>query len=334
LKICPKCSATFENIWSSCPYDGLELQPQNKDPLLGKVFAEQYEIISVLGTGGMSVVYKARHNLMDRIVAIKLLHGQADHLAVERFKQEAKAASSLNHPNIISVYDFGMIGTQAYLVMDCIEGTNLNDVLEQEKHITPDRAVPIFRQTCEGLEHAHKKGIIHRDLKPSNLCLVIGEDKVEHVKIVDFGIAKLLPQQGKQQIQLTQTGEIFGSPMYMSPEQCLAQPLDVRSDIYSLGCLMYESLTGVPPLLGETAYDTMTMHVNTAPAEFAKVAPHLRIDKSIEALVFRCLEKKPEERYQFRDLFVPAAVRARVADRFTTETRRARRNTEKREGRA
>ncbi len=298
MKICPKCSASFENIWSSCPYDGLELQTQNKDPLIGKVFADQYEIISVLGTGGMSVVYKARHNLMDRIVAIKLLHGQADHMAVERFKQEAKAASSLNHPNIISVYDFGMVGTQAYLVMDCIDGTNLNDVLEHEKNLPPGRAVPIFRQTCEGLEHAHKKGIVHRDLKPSNICLVIGEDKVEHVKIVDFGIAKLLPQQGKQQIQLTQTGEIFGSPMYMSPEQCLAQPLDVRSDIYSLGCLMYESLTGIPPLLGETAYDTMTMHVNTMPAEFAKVAPHLQINKSIEALVFRCLEKKPEERYQ------------------------------------
>lgn len=298
LKICPKCSANFENIWASCPYDGSTLETRDQDPLVGKVFAEHYEIISVLGTGGMSVVYKARHKLMDRIVAIKLLHGQSDQMAVERFKQEAKAASSLSHPNIISVYDFGMSGTQAYLVMDCVEGTNLNDVLEREKHISVERAVPIFHQTCEGLEHAHKNGIIHRDLKPSNLCLVTGPDAVERVKIVDFGIAKLLSQHGKQQIQLTQTGEIFGSPMYMSPEQCLAQPLDARSDIYSLGCLMYESLTGIPPLLGETSYDTMTMHVNTVPAEFAKVAPHLRINSSIEAIVFRCLEKKPEDRYQ------------------------------------
>jgi serine/threonine-protein kinase len=298
MKICPQCSATFDNVWSTCPYDSSSLTDQSKDPLIGTTFAEQYEIISVLGSGGMSVVYKARHKLMDRIVAIKLLHGQNDPLAVERFKQEAKAASSLSHPNIISVFDFGIAGNQAYLVMDCLEGDNLSDVLIRDRRIAVDRAIRIFRQACLGLEHAHKKGIVHRDLKPSNLCLVRGEDGGEVVKIVDFGIAKLLADTGKAKLTLTQTGEIFGSPMYMSPEQCMAQPLDFRSDIYSIGCVMYECLTGVVPIMGETAYETMNMHVNVAPHPFAKVAPDLKIDKNIEAIVFRCLEKKPEERYQ------------------------------------
>ena len=164
--------------------------------------------------------------------------------------------------------------------------------------IPVERAINIFRQTCLGLEHAHKNGVVHRDLKPSNLCIIKGDGGSETVKIVDFGIAKLLPETGKEQTKLTQTGEVFGSPLYMSPEQCKARPIDSRSDIYSLGCLMYESLTGKPPLEGETAYETMTMHVSKTPPPFSKAAPDAHINRSIEALVFRCLEKVPEDRYQ------------------------------------
>jgi len=246
----------------------------------------------------MSVVYKAKHKLMDRIVAIKVLHGDADKLAMDRFRHEAQTASSLNHPNIISVYEFGIIDGQAFLVMDCLEGENLSEILQKDVRIPIERAINIFRQTCLGLEHAHKKGVVHRDLKPSNLCLVISEGGTEVVKIVDFGIAKLMPEGGKDQTRLTQTGEVFGSPLYMSPEQCMARPIDSRSDIYSLGCLMYECLTGSVPLEGETAYETMTMHVSKNPESFAKKAPDLQINRSIEAMVFRCLEKNPEDRYQ------------------------------------
>ena len=298
MKFCPKCDARFETLWSKCPVDGHELEHEQADPMIGQVFADQYEIISVLGTGGMSVVYKARHRLMDRIVAIKLLHDDSDKVAMERFKHEAKASSSLKHQNIISIYDFGIVGSQAYLVMDCLDGKNLSEVLDEVGHIALDRAVHIFRQTCMGLEHAHKNGILHRDLKPSNLVLIKGEDGSELVKIVDFGIAKLLPNADKEQTRLTQTGDIFGSPLYMSPEQCQAKPLDNRSDIYSLGCLMYESLAGVAPLRGDTAYDTMTMHVSQTPRSFSEVVPELNINKSMEALIFRCLEKLPEDRYQ------------------------------------
>ncbi len=298
MKYCPRCEKKFETLWSKCPDDGHELEHEKVDPMIGQVFADQYEILSVLGAGGMSVVYRARHRLMDRVVAIKLLHDDSDKLAIERFKHEAKAASSLKHQNIISIYDFGIVGDQAYLVMDCLEGQNLSEILEDIHHLSVDRAVNIFRQTCMGLEHAHKNGILHRDMKPSNLVLVKGEDGSELVKIVDFGIAKLLPNAGQQQTRLTQTGDIFGSPLYMSPEQCQAKALDNRSDIYSFGCVMYETLTGVPPLRGDTAYDTMTMHVSQTPPAFNKVAPELNINKNLEALIFRCLEKKPEDRYQ------------------------------------
>ncbi len=298
MKVCPECGARFETVWSKCPTDGAELTQEKPDPLLGQVFGEHYEILSVLGRGGMSVVYKARHKLMDRIVAIKVLHGDADKVAIDRFKHEAQAASSLNHANIITIYEFGIVADQAFLVMDCLEGENLSEILQKCVRIPVERAVNIFRQTCLGLEHAHKNGVVHRDLKPSNLCIIKGDGSTETVKIVDFGIAKLLPETGKDQTRLTQTGEVFGSPLYMSPEQCRAKPIDSRSDIYSLGCLMYESLTGKPPLEGETAYETMTMHVQKAPPPFSKVAPDLKINPSIEALVFRCLEKVPEDRYQ------------------------------------
>ncbi|MBS1990842.1 MAG: protein kinase [Cyanobacteria bacterium SZAS LIN-3] len=271
---------------------------EKPDPLLGQNFGEHYQILSVLGRGGMSVVYKAKHKLMDRIVAIKVLHGDVDQTGTERFKHEAQTASALNHPNIVSVYEFGFIDGHAFLVMDCLEGENLNEILQKDVRIPVERAINIFRQACLGLDHAHKKGVVHRDLKPGNLCIIQGEGGNEIVKIVDFGIAKLMPETGKDQTRLTQTGEVFGSPLYMSPEQCLARPIDLRSDIYSLGCLMYECLTGSVPIEGDTAYETMTMHVHKAPESFAKKAPDLHINPSIEAIVFRCLEKKPEDRYQ------------------------------------
>lgn len=300
-KVCTKCHAELTGDFTRCPYDGAELELPPEDKLIGTVFADRYEIVSVLGKGGMSVVYKARHKLMNRTVAIKLLHSHlvSDANAITRFQQEAQAASSLQHPNVITVYDFGLInGNQAFLVMDCLEGTNLADILEKEGRLQPERAVKIFRQVCEGLDEAHRKGIIHRDLKPSNLCIIKTETGKELVKIVDFGIAKLLPQEGKQRQQLTQTGEIFGSPLFMSPEQCTGRILDPRSDIYSLGCVMYEALCGSPPLMGETAFDTMTMHVNNEPVALRKVAPDAHIPDQLETIVMRCLEKEPEHRYQ------------------------------------
>lgn len=298
-KFCPKCRGQFEQM-DTCPDDGTELRGRDNDPLVGKVFAERYTITSLLGFGGMSVVYKAQHKLMDRTVAIKMLHAgiKGDPASLERFRLEAQAASSLNHQNIIAVYDFGVTPqSEAFFVMDFLDGESLADMLERKGRLPWERAVTIFKQICDGLGAAHRKSIVHRDLKPANVVL-IKDEGIEIVKLVDFGIAKLLPGAGKQQQQLTKTGEIFGSPIYMSPEQCLGKELDIRSDIYALGCLMYETLTGQPPLLGETFLETLNKHVGEKPKPMNEVAPDANIPAELEQIIFKCMEKDPKDRFQ------------------------------------
>jgi hypothetical protein len=182
--------------------------------------------------------------------------------------------------------------------MDFLEGESLADIIRRDKQVPVKRMIPIFMQACEALEHAHQKGVIHRDLKSSNIMLIDFEGKKDFVKVVDFGIAKLMPSSGKQSQNLTQTGEVFGSPIYMSPEQCMAQSLDARSDIYSMGAMMYESLTGQPPLMGNSIIDTMQMHMSTPPKPFRESRPDLDIPEALERVVLKALAKKPEQRYQ------------------------------------
>lgn len=320
-RVCAVCNKECSSQLDRCPDDGGELVPLVGDPLVGTTFAEKYEILSILGEGGMSIVYKARHKYMDRVVAVKLLHEHlvGDPLAVQRFERESKAASSLSHQNIVTVHDFGMTKKgQAYFVMDCLEGESLGEVLERDVRLPLSDAISIFKQTCDGLEHAHKKGIVHRDLKPSNLVLIKQDDGSTLVKIVDFGIAKVLPKDGqtKQKQQLTQTGEIFGSPLYMSPEQCNGSELDHRADIYSLGCLMYETLAGVPPFIGDNFINTVVKHINEPPPQFAKTAPEAAIPAQVEATINKCLAKDPADRYQnvaiLRQSLMDAALEAGV----------------------
>ena len=286
------------------------------DALVGTVFAEKYEIMSVLGKGGMSLVYKARHKFMNRVVAVKVLLEAlvTDTGAVQRFQQESQAASTLDHQNVVTVYDFGQTPNgQAYFVMDCLEGESLSDLIERNGRVEVGRALNIFEQICDGLNHAHKKGIIHRDLKPNNIVLMRGDDGQENVKIVDFGIAKIISTDGSPQQRLTQTGEIFGSPFYMSPEQCQGFPLDARSDLYSLGCLMYETLTGYPPQMGESFVATALKHINDPPIPFLEMAPSAQIPRQVESVVFRCLEKNPKERYSSAEQVRQAIMDAGLA---------------------
>lgn len=318
-RVCAVCNKEISSQVDRCPDDGGELVPLVSDPLVGTTFAEKYEILSILGEGGMSVVYKARHKYMERVVAVKLLHEHlvGDPLAVQRFERESKAASSLSHQNIVTVHDFGMTKKgQAYFVMDCLEGESLGEVLERDVRLTLADSISIFKQTCDGLEHAHKKGIVHRDLKPSNLVLIKQDDGSTLVKIVDFGIAKVIPKDGQAKQQLTQTGEIFGSPLYMSPEQCNGSELDHRSDIYSLGCLMYETLAGVPPFIGDNFINTVVKHINEPPPQFSKTAPEASIPPQVEATINKCLAKDPADRYQnvavLRQSLMDAALEAGV----------------------
>jgi serine/threonine-protein kinase len=254
----------------------------------------------------MSVVYKVRHTVLHRIYAIKMLLPQ---LAInpknlKRFEQEARAASALNHPNVIAIHDFGASPQgQPYLVMDYLEGQGLNELIKNNSPLDVDRSLGIFIQACDALALAHETGIVHRDLKPSNIMVTKGGPGEDQVKIVDFGIAKLLPTEGEDVQRLTQTGEVFGSPYYMSPEQWTGKALDARSDIYSMGCVMYETLAGHAPFAGSTVHETMYKLMNEVPAGLTKLQASAEIRAQLEAILFKAIARDPAQRYQsMRDL--------------------------------
>jgi serine/threonine protein kinase len=300
-KVCLECNRQFTGIVAACPHDGTNLIPLARDPMVGTCLMGKYDIIDVIGHGGMGVVYKGRQVLMDRTVAIKMLQSQhiADSMSVKRFHQEGKAASKMNHPHVITVYDFGVTPNsgQPFIVMDYLLGTDLSTIIKEEGQLGVERSLKILAQSTDALDHAHRMGVIHRDLKPSNIMLIDYEDEKDFVKVVDFGVAKLISAGGEQQ-RLTQMGEVCGSPVYMSPEQCQGLELDNRSDIYSMGIVIYETLTGRLPILGKTMVETMSKHITEAPPRFKEVRPDLYIPERLEAVVFKALAKSPADRHQ------------------------------------
>lgn len=248
----------------------------------------RYEIIEELGRGSMGTVYKARDPLIDRTVAIKAIDLKVltdDERAryEARFFQEAKAAGRLNHPNLVTIHDLGESGDIAYIAMEFLEGHDL----ERGKRATLDEALNIAIQAAAGLHFAHEHGVVHRDIKPSNVMLL----KNNHVKICDFGIARVASS-----LLHTRTGVILGSPMYMSPEQIQSEPVDRRSDIFSLGILLHEMLTGKAPFSGDNATSVMYDIVHGVPAKPSALNP--KIPEMLDNIVARCLEKKPADRYQ------------------------------------
>lgn len=309
-KRCPKCQREFPLQSVICDADSTLLMLVQEDTLINALLAEKYRVLNEIGRGGMSVVYKGVQEFVDREVAIKILQSQlvSDPTSVKRFQQEAQAASLLKHENIIKMYDFGIHDGRPYLVMDFLVGESLSDIIRRDNQVECERAIKIFIQATDALAHAHRHGVIHRDLKSSNIMLVDEDGKVDVAKVVDFGIAKLLPNSGRQSQNLTQTGEIFGSPIYMSPEQCMGHILDARSDIYSMGTMVYESLTGYPALMGKTIVETMEMQVRETPKPFSEIRPDLQLPKEVETIVFRALEKKPDNRYQSMEEFRDALV--------------------------
>ncbi|HEY9777362.1 MAG TPA: serine/threonine-protein kinase [Planktothrix sp.] len=281
--------------------DGQESLAPSDDPFLGTVIDGKYEILEYLGGGGAGLVYKAKHALMKKLLAIKVLfpHLSVRADVVKRFQLEAEASSRLNHPNIISVHDFGIAQQgQPYLVMDYVEGSSLDDILTRRGRFAAERVVAVMVQTCAALEHAHSRGIVHRDMKPSNIMLTRGEHSEEIVKLVDFGLAKAFAREGENIDKLTQTGEVFGSPAYMSPEQCKGWPVDHRADIYSVGCILFELLTGRMAFQGETAVDTLLKQINEPPPplDLPDAPPSVR--QRFEAIILKALAKEPNKRYQ------------------------------------
>jgi serine/threonine protein kinase len=265
----------------------------------GDTIDDRYELIAPMGGGGFALVWKAFHKQFDRHVAIKFLDtrlfGYADNYA--RFEREAKALNGLKHKNIVQIYGFGVWKEAPYMVMELIGGISLQALIKREQRLPYSRAGEILSQLCEGLSCAHANGLLHRDLKPSNVMVVAGPDHKDIVKIIDFGLAKFKPGYGVDAQKLTEDGVAIGTCTYMAPEQCMGQPLDERSDIYSAGCILYECLTGSPPFVGEEMLHVMFQHLHDAP-------PHLRPESdpaaptaALDAIVLKCLAKSAEDRY-------------------------------------
>lgn len=274
----------------------LELEP-------GRVLLEKYRVICLLGRGGMGSVYRVEHLQLQREYALKFLHKQqTNDAAWRRFETEARAANKLDHPNLVKVHDSGLLENgQPYFIMDLVEGESLADMLKDIGRLPVDKALKIFIQVGFALSYAHSNGVIHRDIKPSNIMIASTDTEGAHsvlVKVVDFGIAKLTGQDEFNQQTLTKTGEIFGSPLYMSPEQCLGISIDKRCDLYSLGCVMFEALTGAPPLVGENALATMMKHQSEIPVTLKEASMGIEFPEKMESIVAQLLEKKPDNRYQ------------------------------------
>ena len=256
-----------------------------------QTFGGRYAVLERVGGGGMAEVYRARDDLLGREVAIKVLHERFsnDRSFVERFRREAQSAANLNHPNVVSLYDYGADDDTYFIVMEYIDGRSLADIISAEGPLLPERAAEIASDVAQALDRAHSGGLVHRDVKPSNIMIT----DTGQTKVTDFGIARALGGDGEQ--TMTQTGMVIGTASYLSPEQAQGNPVDARSDVYALGVVLYEMLTGDPPFTGETPLAIAYKHVREnpeAPSSRNKDVPH-----ALDAVTMKALAKNPDNRY-------------------------------------
>lgn len=303
---CPTCGRHYSSDFEICPEDKSPLQADATmagaapvDPLVGHTLDEKYRLEERLGIGGMGTVYRARHLLIDRPVAVKVLNQRfvEDEAARTRFRREARAAGRLQHTNAVTVTDFGESHDgYVYLVMELLEGRTLRDVLAKEAPLDAARAVSLMMQISAAVAAAHEAGIIHRDLKPANIFIVQRAEVPAVVKVLDFGIAKLAAEAFEEDdpLTLTQVGAMIGTPRYMSPEQCDGAELTPAADVYSLGVILYEMLTGTVPFSGSTPLSIAMKHTSETPRnprDFVATIP-----PALEQMVLHTLEKRPQDR--------------------------------------
>jgi serine/threonine protein kinase len=291
--------------------------PTVVDPLLGKVLNERFRILEALGSGGMGRVYKAIQTPLDRPVALKVLNPQygqdKDPGFQRRFFLEASVTAKLRHPNTVTVIDYGKAEDGIYYIaMEYLEGQTLSQLLTQVGPLPWPRALTIAQQIARSLREAHKIGLIHRDLKPANVMVLNQETDHDVVKVLDFGLVKSFMPDGGQfpaDMSLTQAGVILGSPQYMAPEQA-RNIADPRSDVYSLGVVLYQMLLGRPPFLAEQSIDIIVKHLNEPPPAFSAIWPNHTIPPEVEALVMKCLAKRPADRFDSMDAVLDSMRRA------------------------
>jgi serine/threonine protein kinase len=275
-----------------------------KDPFIGReLLGGQFRVLEKVGTGGMGSVYKAEQPAMNRMVAIKILHpklaGRKD--LTSRFRREARAMSQLTHPNTVKVFMYGELEDDGslYIVMEMLEGRNLNQTVRKEGPLTVDRAIPILIQCCGALQEAHDLGIVHRDLKPENIFLSKQGGISDYPKVLDFGLAKVTERQMQPgSVILTQEGMVFGTPEFMSPEQAQGKTLDARSDIYSLAVILYEVLTGKLPFTARTPMEYIQKHVTDPIIPLSERVPDRKFPKGLDDVLAKALQKQPDNRFQ------------------------------------
>jgi serine/threonine protein kinase len=295
--------------------DAIAAGNQIPDSLIGKTIDAKYRIESILGEGGMGTVYLSTRLMIGDTVAVKILHSSqvSDPQAIERFRREAQAAARLKHQNAVTIYDFGVSNEGlVYLVMELAEGQSLRDIIKQQGPVTPSAAAEIMSQVCAALDEAHRQNIVHRDLKPDNIIVAVTNNALR-AKVLDFGIAKMRDLSASN---LTQTGAVMGTPYYMSPEHCMGEELDHRSDIYSLGIVLFEMLAGVVPFNSPISTAVVVQHVNQAPPSLR--ALNASISAAVEAVVMRALAKRRDLRQQTAVQLAQELIAAAAAGRPLT----------------
>jgi serine/threonine-protein kinase len=306
---CAGCTFSYDETALFCPNCGRpKLRQEATDPLVGKVLGERFQIIELIGQGGSGTIYRAEHVTLRRKVAIKVLHNELsrDDLAVERFRREATTVAEIDNEHIVEIHDFGRTPDgRLYLAMELLEGETLDATLAREHQLSVERTADILIQVGEALMEAHAIGYVHRDLRPRNLYLAVRRGRANFVKLLDFGLAKLVETDA--QAASTSLGMTFGDPRYMSPEQARGDRIDRRADIYQLGCIAYEMLTGAPPFTGSRVFDILTKQVTEIPAPLPTKRPGVPL--WMEAAVAKMLAKDPENRFATTTRMVEALRR-------------------------